>query len=709
MSNAHPLPLLAASILFASVTAEANEAAKATALEETIVVGRAQQFYLQEDTTTGSKFEIEIMNLPQSVQVLSEQLMVDQAARQITDMYRSIAGVSEFSYSGVTVRGFRESDNVYYDGVRGDPYAGFSVPQLFNIERIDVLLGPSASLYGGGDPGGMINYVTKKPSFEQEVLLTATAGSESLFGGSIDATGAIAENVAGRVGVFHQEQDSFRDNADMENTHVATGLTYEAGEDTSFTLTAEYIDQDMGGHRVRGVPARDNGEFIVDREFNAAEEDDYQTLEAWVGQLNMQHSFDESLSINATLRYLNNTRNQAYHEPNGFVDINGDGAANEADEEIRRQYRVQERTNEEYSLTVDLVKKFATGHWDHTLLLGTDYNDVTADFSNQLGLGSFSGIPNLNIFNPVYGSDPSTYSLLDFGATGTESVTYGAYIQNLIEFNPQWSLMLGLRYDDYSDEEIGGRFSYSDDNISGRAGLVYKPIDNSSIYLNYSESFKPVGLSDQQDPDANGTLDPETGEQWELGWKQMWLDGSVRSTVAIYKVTKEDVPQPNPDDTGPDDGIVGLINLGEVASEGIELTIVGDITDNLTMTANYAYNETTVNEGSTITNSINDGDTFANAPRNQAGLWARYAFPSINSAVAFGVNYVDKQYNLDGQEVDSFSVYDGSWSTSWDDLTMQVNVNNIFDKEYFISGFSERSGNFPGAPREVVVQLRYSL
>jgi iron complex outermembrane receptor protein len=77
--------------------------------------------------------------------------------------------------------------------------------------------------------------------------------------------------------------------------------------------------------------------------------------------------------------------------------------------------------------------------------------------------------------------------------------------------------------------------------------------------------------------------------------------------------------------------------------------------------------------------------------------------------VAFGVNYVDKQYNLDGQEVDSFSVYDGSWSTSWDDLTMQVNVNNIFDKEYFISGFSERSGNFPGAPREVVVQLRYSL
>ena len=125
---------------------------------ETIeVTGRAQQFYLDSSTRVGTKTESDIMQIPLSVQVLTRQLIADQAARDITDLYRSIAGVSEFSYSGVTFRGFRDDANVFYDGVRGDPFSGFSVPQLFNVERVEVLKGPAAALYGGGEPGGMIN------------------------------------------------------------------------------------------------------------------------------------------------------------------------------------------------------------------------------------------------------------------------------------------------------------------------------------------------------------------------------------------------------------------------------------------------------------------------------------------------------------------------------------------------------------------------
>lgn len=121
-------------------------------IENIEVKGRAQQYYLDSNTRIGTKTDADVMEIPLSVQVLTRQLINDQAARDITDMYRSVAGVSEFSYSGVTFRGFRDDSNVFYDGVRGDPFSGFSVPQLFNVERVEVLKGPAASLYGGGEP-----------------------------------------------------------------------------------------------------------------------------------------------------------------------------------------------------------------------------------------------------------------------------------------------------------------------------------------------------------------------------------------------------------------------------------------------------------------------------------------------------------------------------------------------------------------------------
>lgn len=180
---------LACSVFAQDSDAQTDE--ETTELEAVDIKGRAQAFYQEKTTRIGSKTDIDILHLPQSAQVLTEQLIRDQAARDITDLYRSIAGVSEFSYSGVTFRGFRDSGNVFYDGVRGDPYSGFSVPQLFNVERVDVLKGPAAALYGGGEPGGMINYVTKKPEFQQERTATLTLGNDDTIGASVDTLSLI--------------------------------------------------------------------------------------------------------------------------------------------------------------------------------------------------------------------------------------------------------------------------------------------------------------------------------------------------------------------------------------------------------------------------------------------------------------------------------------------------------------------------------------
>lgn len=711
----HKLLGLGAMVLLntaSAISAQAQQSANA-AMEEVLVTGRAQALYLQNKTSVGSKLDLDIMDLPQSAQILTEQLIMDQAARDITDLYRSIAGVSEFSYSGVTFRGFRDSGNVFYDGVRGDPFSGFSVPQIYNIERVEVLKGPSAALYGGGQPGGMINYVTKKPKFEDKTRLQLTGGNFNLHGVALDSSGGLTDKLAYRVGAFYEAQDSFRDNADSTNQQLSAGLLYQFSDDTSFTGSVDVLKQNLGGNRLRGVLADDDGNFVLGREFNINEASDFQEMDATVLQGIFAHKFNDDFRVNATLRYLENERDQEYHEPRGFVDVNNDGSADVLDGVIQREFRDQFRANEEISLTVDFVYDFEVAGMEHQFLFGGDYFDVDTEFDFLRARFEADNVINLNAFNPNYGeTDPSTYSLRDLNTSGGETRRYGLYVQDYITLNEQWKVLLGLRLDNFRDTAKSNGFSFADDNIAPRAGLIYTPADNTSLYVNYSESFNPVGLNAQGRVFEEGALNPERGVQYELGWKQEWLGGAVQTTAAIYQITKQDVAQTNPDDLGPDDGRPALLNLGKVGSEGVELTLVGDLSERLTLTANYAYNDTQVERGVTndsLSNTFGDGSRFVNAPEHQAGLWARYELPFFSSSVAMGADYVSEQFSFQGQRVKPFTVVDASWTTYYGNWELQLNARNLFNKEYFISGFLERTGHFPGAPRELVGQLRYNF
>lgn len=699
------------SLLLPVLSVSANEKAADVDLTESIekitVMGRAQTFYRESSTSVGAKVETDIMDLPQSVQVLNEQLIVDQAAREITDLYRSIAGVSIYSYSGVTFRGFRDDSNVFYDGVRGDPFSGFGVPQLFNIERVEVLKGPAAALYGGGEPGGMINYVSKKPSFVQNTEVTLTTGDNDRMGGSIDSKGGLTDSIAYRLGGFYEQKDSFRNNADSENTELTGGLLFQLGDDTTLTTTIDYIKQDLGGNRLRGVPVDDEGNFLVDPSYNANEKSDYQNLEATVLQAELKHFFNDDLSVNTTVRYLDNEREQAYHESRSWVDVNGDGVANIDDKTIKREYRKQYRANKEISATSDFVYRLSSGSIDQTLLFGADYHHVDSDYDYWFARYEADGIKNLNIFDLNYGeTDPSTYSLTDQNRDGAKTERLGLYAQDQIALTEQWLLMVGLRYDHFDDFDKETGFEYNDNHVSPRAGIVYKFSPDQSFYINYAESFNPTSIGDQDTASADGGLLPEVGKQIELGVKSQWFDGSVMTTVAVYQIDKKDVAMNNPNYTDGSNGAPALVSLGQVESNGAEFTLTGDITENWTVMANYAYNDTRVTEGD-VGDTYADGSKFINAPRHQAGLWTRYDIDSLNSAIAFGADYVSEQMSGGAQRVKPFTVFDMSWTTTWQETQFQLNVKNLFDKEYAVSGFSERNGHFPGAPREMVLQVSH--
>jgi iron complex outermembrane receptor protein len=679
-------------------------------IEHLEVTGRAQQFYLDTRTKLGTKTDADLLDIPMSAQVLTAQLISDQAARDITDLYRSIAGVSEYSYSGVTFRGFRDDGNVFYDGVRGDPYSGFSVPDLFNVTRVEVLKGPAAALYGGGEPGGMINYVTKKPTFNESADVNLTVGNYDLLGISAQATGGLSDTTAYRLGGFYEAQDSFRNNADMENIELAGGLLHDFSDDTRLTTTFDYIVQNLGGHRLRGVPVDDNGNFLVDRSYNANEESDFQDLEAWVVQSQLEHTFSDIFRVNSTLRLMTNERDQAYHESQSWVDVNGDGEANIDDETIRREYRDQHRANDEVSLTTDFVYDFSVAGMDHQLLFGGDWHYLDSDYDYLRARYEADGVGNLNIFELNYGeTDPSTYNLTDQNRDGIRRNRQGLYLQDMIQLADKWTLMLGARFDHFDERDKESGYEYGDQDVTFRSGLTFKPTTSMSLYANYSESFNPVDATDQADTSVTD-LKPVTGDSIEFGVKNEWLGGSIMTTFAVYHISKENLVASNPDyiEGENDDTQSALINFGVVESDGAEFTLVGDITDELSITANYAYNDTIVVDGSS-NNTFGEGDRFVNAPRHQAGLWGRYALHSINSSVALGVNYVGEQISSDAQKVKAFTVFDASWTTKWDNILFSLNVNNVFDKEYAVSGFSERNGHFPGQPREIIAQLKYNF
>ncbi len=722
--------------MFAPLTAYAADDT-AEGIEVIEVKGRAAQYYFIDEATMATKTPTSFMDLPQSVQVLSEELINDQAARQVTDLYRSISGMSQFSYSGVTARGFRQ-DQVRYDGVQGDPYSGFSIPQLFNVEQVEVLKGPTGMLYGAGQPGGLLNYVTKKPTFENTAEVALFAGNDSLLGGSIESTGAIAnsESFAYRIGAFHQGKDSYRNNAEEDNTLVSTGISWVASNNAEFIFQYDYIDQDLSGHRLRGVPVDDNGNFLTDISYSANEASDFQRLEADVFQLTGRFDISDKLTNTTVFRTFSNERTQQYHENLGLIGdlddatkaasvplLNAFGYPAE-DTAMLRQFRDQYRQNDEWSLTTDFVYETSFDGIEHTLLFGSDYAQTDAEYVNRVSDLTLTTnpvffddpseianpaihVPTLDILNPVYGQhNTDDYKMIDVTDSETESKRLGIYLQDQIRVNDHWIAVVGARYDKFDDKDVTGNFSVDDDKISPRIGAVYQPNENTSIFANYTQGFNPQSLSSQ--PEVGETFEPETSTQNEIGIKNVWLDGNLTSTVAVYHIVKEDVTVSNPAFVE-GSGAPEQLQIGEVTSKGIEVDIVGDITENWTGTINYAYNDATITGGNPDDISNTVGDEFANAPDHMLGMWTRYALPQLNSSFAIGFDYVDEQLSLDGQKVKSYTVWDASWQTNIDSFEIQVNLKNIFDKEYAVSGFNKRNGHFPGEPRSILVQVSYAF
>ena len=668
--------------------------------DEIIVTGRARKLYRVDETLTG-KLPTDPLASSQNIVVITEQLIEDQGARDAQDLYRNISGVSFFSYAGVTARGFRQEE-VFYDGLRGDPYAGFAVPQLFNIERVEFLKGPAGMLYGPGAPGGLFNYVTKKPDDRLSARFTGIAGTEDRYGGAAEATGPLGAGFVGRAALFYEDRGLLRFNAGSQTLIADFGLSRDFGP-AELLLQATRYDQELDAHRLRGVPVDDRGNFIASRRWNHNEPTDFQNLRSDVLQARVEAAPLKGVTLDATLRYNDAREAQQYHEPRGVFDSDGDGAV----DAVTRQFRDQMRDEESWSFGANAIWSINLGPLRNRLLVGYDRFTGDYDFLGRTLNGrnrAAPGLPGpLGLLDPRYGaSDPSTYALPPLVSTPSDEKREGVYLLGEATVGPL-VVTGGVRRDGYDDADGATRFS--DSATTYRAGVVYRLRDDVSLYAQYADSFQPQGIA-AQDPRAGGPFEPTTGDIIEGGVKTALLNGRVQSTFAAYRIRRRNILQSDPRGDVAGDGIDDSIQFGEVTSKGVEFDLAADLTRDWVLTLAYAYNDTRItadNGEGGFGNNV--GDRFANAPEHKLGFFTRYQFPNLGLAAALGGDYVSERLSLSNQRVRPYFVFDASLIYEARDWRTLLRVDNLFDKTYAASGFNAVGGHFPGEPRSLFVQV----
>ncbi len=687
----------------AARAAEAPEPLAEPAPAEILVVGRVARLYRVPETSIG-RMATDPLDIPQSVTLLNRQLIEDQGARDITDLYRNIAGVTLFSYSGITFRGFRQ-DEVFYDQLRGDPFSGFTVPQLFTVERVEVLKGPAGMLFGPGAPGGVINYVSKQPEEERQLAAQAALGSFDRRGGWLEATGRLDPEgiVTIRAAGFHEEQASFRANAGLSTTILDGGLAVRLAPATRLVLQATHTDQTAPGNRLRGVPTDDAGRFLAGISWNHNEPSDSLALRATALQARLASQLTPTLSLDARLRHVESREEQQYHEPFGLLDTDRDGTPDTS----RRQYRDQLRTFQSLAGAVSLAwSAGAIGPTSHRILAGVDFAS-----SDQLffGRSTTAGVPTLSLRDPIYGRTeglPYKTGPRPLGAD-TRAVRRGVYLQDQVDIGRWLTLVGGLRHDRFEDADRLSGAGFTGTDMSWRAGIIGRPRPDVALYASWSTSFEPQPIGNQ-DAQRGGPFPPQTGDQVELGARTALRDGRVQLAAALYQIRRQNLVQVDPTQP-PVGGREQLAALGEVRSRGFELEAAIDVTPDWVVTANYGYNDTVVtadNGRNPLTNAV--GSRFANAPRHQAGFWTRYQLPALRTAVALGGEHVSERISLSGQRVRPYTIFDASLIHERGPLRLLLRLDNIFDATYAASGFIDRTGHFPGEPRTLLFEARLS-
>ncbi|MDM9379749.1 TonB-dependent siderophore receptor [Chlorogloeopsis sp. ULAP01] len=645
-----------------------------------LVVTGEQDGYRVEETSVGTRTDTPLRDIPQSIQIVPQQVIQDTQARSITEALENVPGVvaqgagSTGTRDYFTIRGFE----AYGSLVNGLPDPQITSDGIFfNVEQLEVLKGPASVLYGDTgltSIGGTINYVTKKPLSEPFFEISTTAGNYGFLQSSLDLSGPLNTDKTAlyRLIAGFRYNDSITDFNSAGTLAIAPSLSLQLGEKTSLLVEGDVNRVERNGQQPGPQPVlgtllpNPNGK--ISRSFNPiGPVPNNVTYNGRVGY-RLEHQFNENLKLRNAFRYVfaqDDDSNIDFFP----TDLEADNRT------LNREGSIGEQYYNYYLLDTNLLSKFTTGTIEHQLLAGFSLSRNTTDLSYEFGIPAAP----VDIFDPVYDqtlvTGDRTFSRF------TTRDTLGIYLQDQISLSQNFKLLLGGRFDTFSERATNRLTnidsSQSDTAFSPRVGIVYQPIQPISLYASYSRSFTPsIGTA------ASGeTFQPERGTQYEIGVKAD-LSERLSATLAFYDLTRSNVTTPDPINPN------FSVQTGKQRSRGIEFDISGEILPGWNIIAGYAYTDARVTED----NSIPVGNRLFNAPEHTVNLWTTYR---IQTGSLKGLGFGLGLYYLGDRPLDnantvnlpSFFRTDAAIFYEQEQFRAALNFRNIFDIENYVSRY----------------------
>ena len=675
---------------FAFALIASNTSSFSQDVEEIVVKGKV----LYSDQVTALKTPVPIIDVPQTLSIVTDDEIRIQGFRELGDIVRYTPGVNTSQGEGhrdsIVFRGVRSTADFYLDGVRDDVQYYRS---LYNLEQVEILRGPNALLFGRGGTGGIINRVTKKAVLnEQFGSFDMGADSFGAFDFAVDYNVSTGEKSALRINFHSDTLENHRDYYDGDRYGFNPTFRLELSPATTLDLSYEHADHerfiDRGVPTLNGEPVEAFEEIVFgDTDTNL------QTLRADIYRANLSHEFSDTRKGNLVVQYSDFQKMYKNYYASGYS--GGDTFTADGYKDPT------ERTN--LIISGNIVNEFQTGSAKHTLLVGAEIIDTENENYryNTFFITTEDDNEVFNITRPInFGVNAAgvrTYN--DFTAdlkSSTESdieVT-SIYIQDQIDVTDKFKILLGGRFDNFDitvrDVKKGTSESREDEEFSPRAGLIFKPQENVSLYVSYAESFLPRSGEQFKKLDANAArLDPDVYESTEIGVK--WDIRPGLSFTASYFDSEQTIATRD-SDTGENSEIVGL------QVDGIELELKGQVTEKLSLAIGY----------SDLDGETAKGGEPREIPEYTASLWATY---EVNDrfGIGFGVtaqgesNIKNDKPGLilpDYTRVDFAAYYDLA-----DDLSIQLNVENVTDELYFPHSHSTHQASV-GEPLNARISLR---
>jgi catecholate siderophore receptor len=690
--------LFAAHLLFASAAAIAPYAggAEADADAPPIVVTGQRETRVRSATKTDTPLQ----DVPQAVSVVTKERIEDQGMRSISDVLRAVPGASVASGEGhrdaIILRGQNSTADFFVDGIRDDVqyYRG-----LYNLDRIEVLKGPNAMIFGRGGGGGVVNRVTKKADGRRGAEASLSLDSHGAWASAIDVRAPLTGQVSGRVNAVYETFDSFRDHVDGRRIGVNPTLGWQIGGDTRIDLAYEYANDSRVTDR--GIPSY-NGRPLqgAHRQFFGDPDVNRLRFDAHVGDLAVEHRFSDALRWTAKARV--GTYDKFYRNSLAA------GPATAANTVAVEAYQSQSERDALF-LQNDFVASLTTGPVAHTVLFGVDYSNQDSFSDRQQGFFDAAGtIQRISVplassddLPPIFFRDSPARRAT---AVDSDARAVGVYVQDQARIGDHVEVIAGLRRDWFSldthDRISGAHVGRKDGIWSPRLGLVIKPMADVSLYASWSKSFLPQS-GDQFGSltPSTASLAPETFRNREVGIK--WAaTPSVDVTLAAYTLTRGNTRATDP---------VTLLTVltGKERSRGLEATAEGRVSRRLSFQAATALQEARITRTTTAAAA---GTHVASVPKFTASLWGRYEF-NERLGVGAGVYHQSKSFASlsNAVTVPGFTRIDAAAFVGLTkQLKLQLNVENVANKKYI--GLSHTDNNLtPANPRTVRAALRFAL